>query len=77
MATPQLVVPSATRRQLLVGATAVAATGLTAGRASAGIPRDAAPGAPAAPRVQQAEGRPDSPRGCTAGPRTPGAASWR
>jgi hypothetical protein len=44
MATPQLVVPSATRRQLLVGATAVAATGLTAGRASAGTP--AAPAAP-------------------------------
>ena len=38
MATPQLVLPSATRRQLLVGATAVAATGLTAGRASAGVP---------------------------------------
>lgn len=45
MANSQLVIPSATRRQLLVGATAVAATGLTAGRASAGTP--AAPGAPA------------------------------
>ena len=47
MALSQLVLPSATRRQLLVGATAVAATGLTAGRASAGT--FAAPAAPAAP----------------------------
>jgi hypothetical protein len=47
MANPQLVLPSATRRQLLVGATAVAATGLTAGRASAGT--FAAPAAPSAP----------------------------
>ncbi|KRF23191.1 glucoamylase family protein [Phycicoccus sp. Soil803] len=47
MATPQLVLPAATRRQLLVGATALAATGLTAGRASAGT--FAAPAAPAAP----------------------------
>jgi hypothetical protein len=53
MATPQLIVPSATRRQLLVGATAVAAVGLTAGRAAAGAPGStpagtaAAPGAPA------------------------------
>jgi hypothetical protein len=48
MANPQLVLPSATRRQLLVGATAVAATGLTAGRASAGtFAAPAAPGAPA------------------------------
>ena len=47
MATPQLVLPAATRRQLLVGATALAATGLTAGRASAGTV--AAPAAPAAP----------------------------
>jgi hypothetical protein len=46
MATAQLVVPSATRRQLLVGATAVAATGLTAGSASAGT--FGAPAAPAA-----------------------------
>lgn len=45
MATSQLVLPSATRRQLLVGAGAVAAVGLTATRASAGAP--AAPGAPA------------------------------
>ena len=50
MATSQLVLPTATRRQLLVGATAVAATGLTAARASAGVPSAgpaAAPGAPA------------------------------
>ena len=45
MATSQLVLPSATRRQLLVGAGAVAAVGFTATRASAGAP--AAPGAPA------------------------------
>jgi hypothetical protein len=57
MANPQLVLPSATRRQLIVGATAVAATGLTAGRASAGVPT--APGTPAyqparSPHVPQA-----------------------
>lgn len=49
MATSQLVLPSATRRQLLVGATAVAATGLTAGRASAATPSAAPATAAAAP----------------------------
>ncbi|MBW8729528.1 MAG: DUF3131 domain-containing protein, partial [Terrabacter sp.] len=45
MATSQLVLPSTTRRQLLVGAAAAAATGLTAGRAAANVP--AAPSATA------------------------------
>jgi hypothetical protein len=45
MATHQLVLPAATRRQLLVGATAVAATGLTAARATASVPT--VPAAPA------------------------------
>src|SRR6476661_5236179 len=43
--TSSLILPSPSRRQLLVGATAVAATGFTASRASAGVP--AAPAAPA------------------------------
>jgi hypothetical protein len=43
--TPSLTLPTPSRRQLLVGAGAVAAVGLTAPRASAGVP--AAPAAPA------------------------------
>ncbi len=54
MATPQLVLPAATRRQLLVGATAVAATGLTAARASAGVPTALA--APAYPTSTKPSG---------------------